>query len=166
MSDTINTTDDTEPVMRTFLESLFRALRADIATLKQDLTKDFKGLTKDMNELGDCVDTLERTGETQGEELDTYRCEILELQDRNMELRYQRATGVLTAEASSDASLAQNCKLIGSEEVHTHARVCKIWKSASWCAGCEKSIDLGISLWDFQGNENQARLYGEASARL
>ncbi|KAJ1166049.1 hypothetical protein NDU88_006459 [Pleurodeles waltl] len=89
MSDAINTTGDTEPVTLTFQESLFGALCTDIATLKQDLTKDIKGLTKDMNELGDRVDTLERAGETQGEPLDAYRCETLELQDRNVELRYQ-----------------------------------------------------------------------------
>ncbi|KAJ1155157.1 hypothetical protein NDU88_007892 [Pleurodeles waltl] len=72
-----------------FLETLFGALCTDIATLKQDLLKDIKGLTKDMNELGDWVDTLERTSEAQGEELDGFQCETLELQDKNAELRYQ-----------------------------------------------------------------------------
>ncbi|KAJ1134304.1 hypothetical protein NDU88_000756 [Pleurodeles waltl] len=88
-SDATKTTDDTEPVTHTFLEPLFGALCADIATLEQYFTKDIKGLTKNVNELGDRVDSLERIGETQGEELDAHRCEILELQDRNAELRYQ-----------------------------------------------------------------------------
>ncbi|KAJ1088334.1 hypothetical protein NDU88_001492 [Pleurodeles waltl] len=86
MSNSIISTDNTEPVTRTFLESLFGALCTDIATLKQDLTRDIKGLTKDVNKLGDLVDTLERTADTQGEELDPYWHEILELQDRNADL--------------------------------------------------------------------------------
>ncbi|KAJ1081492.1 hypothetical protein NDU88_001674 [Pleurodeles waltl] len=89
MGDSIISTDDTELVTRTFMESLFGALCTDIATLKQDLARDIKGLTKDMNEVGDCVDTLERSSNTQVEELDAYRCEILELQDRNADLGYQ-----------------------------------------------------------------------------
>ncbi|KAJ1211236.1 hypothetical protein NDU88_006597 [Pleurodeles waltl] len=83
--DATRTPDEAEPVTRTFLETLFGALRADIATLIQDLAMDIKGLTKDMNELGDRVDSLERTSETQGE-LDVHRCEILDLHDKNAEL--------------------------------------------------------------------------------
>ncbi|KAJ1099999.1 hypothetical protein NDU88_005089 [Pleurodeles waltl] len=78
ISDSIISTDDTEPVTRTFLESLFGALRTDIATLKQVLAKD-------MNKLGDRVDTLDHSGE----ELAAHQREILELQDRNTDLRSQ-----------------------------------------------------------------------------
>ncbi|KAJ1198207.1 hypothetical protein NDU88_002051 [Pleurodeles waltl] len=88
-SSVMSNPNDTEPVTQTFLESLFGALRADIAALKQDLTKDSKGHTKNMNELGDHVETLECTADAQVEELDAYLRQILELQDRNAELRYQ-----------------------------------------------------------------------------
>ncbi|KAJ1093009.1 hypothetical protein NDU88_006119 [Pleurodeles waltl] len=70
MGDTARTRDEAEPVTCTFPETLFGVLHADITTLKQYLPKDIKGLTKDMNELGDRVDNLERTSETQEEELD------------------------------------------------------------------------------------------------
>ncbi|KAJ1190065.1 hypothetical protein NDU88_006804 [Pleurodeles waltl] len=46
-------------------------------------------LTKEINELGNRVSGLERTGDAQGEELDSHRYEILVLQDKNAELRYQ-----------------------------------------------------------------------------
>ncbi|KAJ1127640.1 hypothetical protein NDU88_006036 [Pleurodeles waltl] len=70
--DATRTPDKAEPVTHTFLEVFFGTLCTDITTLKQDLTKDIKGLTKDMNELRDRLDSLERTNETQGEELDTH----------------------------------------------------------------------------------------------
>ncbi|KAJ1087568.1 hypothetical protein NDU88_000735 [Pleurodeles waltl] len=51
--------NDAEPVTCTLLGALFGALHSDIPTLKQDLMKDTKGLTKDIYELWDRVDTLE-----------------------------------------------------------------------------------------------------------
>ncbi|KAJ1109406.1 hypothetical protein NDU88_006767 [Pleurodeles waltl] len=81
--------EDAEPVTCDFLETLFGALRTDIATLKQDITADIKGLTKEMNELGDWVSNLEQTSDAHGEELDAHRCELLDLRDKNAELRSQ-----------------------------------------------------------------------------
>ncbi|KAJ1215038.1 hypothetical protein NDU88_002648 [Pleurodeles waltl] len=89
LGDTAISPNEAEPVTLTFLETLFGAISADIAILKQHLAKDIKELTKDMNELGDRVDTLERTSDTQGKELDGHQRELLELQDKNAELRYQ-----------------------------------------------------------------------------
>ncbi|KAJ1167516.1 hypothetical protein NDU88_007907 [Pleurodeles waltl] len=54
--------------------------------LNKTLQKEIKGLTKDMSEL---VDNLERASDAQEEELDGHQREILELQDKNEELRYQ-----------------------------------------------------------------------------
>ncbi|KAJ1096678.1 hypothetical protein NDU88_001811 [Pleurodeles waltl] len=71
MGDTVIPPDKAEPITCTFSETLFGARSTDIAALKQDLTKVIKGLTKDINEPGDRVDTLVRTSETQGEELDS-----------------------------------------------------------------------------------------------
>ncbi|KAJ1212508.1 hypothetical protein NDU88_000163 [Pleurodeles waltl] len=89
MGDATRTTHEAEPVTRTFLETLFGALCVDIATLKQDLTKDIKGLTRDMNELGVRVDSLERTSGKQGDKLDAHRCKILDLHDKSEKLQYQ-----------------------------------------------------------------------------
>ncbi|KAJ1108208.1 hypothetical protein NDU88_005590 [Pleurodeles waltl] len=83
--DTAVSPNDTEPDTRTFLEALFGALLSDITTLKQDLTKDIQGLTKDINELGD----PRANCDAQGEELDSHRREILELQEENTDLQYQ-----------------------------------------------------------------------------
>ncbi|KAJ1188658.1 hypothetical protein NDU88_005417 [Pleurodeles waltl] len=84
--DTVVSPNDAELVTLTFLEALFGALRSDIATLKQDLIKDIQGLKKDINELGDRADTLKGTTDAQGEELDSHRREILELQEKNTDL--------------------------------------------------------------------------------
>ncbi|KAJ1135505.1 hypothetical protein NDU88_001944 [Pleurodeles waltl] len=124
MSDTIIST---ELFTLTFLESLFEALRADITTLKQDRTRDIKGLTKDMNELGDRVDTLKRTADTQGEELDAHRREILELQNRNADLRYQvedlenrsrRANIRITLQATGGGGILRNPHADNSTILH------------------------------------------------
>ncbi|KAJ1194514.1 hypothetical protein NDU88_003802 [Pleurodeles waltl] len=79
---------DAVSVKRAFLETLFGALRTDIATLKQDSTADITSLPKGMTELGDRVSSLEQTGDTQAEELDAHRREILDLCDKNAELSY------------------------------------------------------------------------------
>ncbi|KAJ1162806.1 hypothetical protein NDU88_003271 [Pleurodeles waltl] len=53
------------------------------------MTAGIKGLTRDMSELGERFTRIEQTCDTHGEELDAQRHEILELHDKNKELRYQ-----------------------------------------------------------------------------
>ncbi|KAJ1090138.1 hypothetical protein NDU88_003275 [Pleurodeles waltl] len=75
-------------VTRTFLENVFGLLRVDIASLKHEMAADIKGLTSDMNELGERIAGIEHTSNAHSEELDVHRCEILELRNKNEELHY------------------------------------------------------------------------------
>ncbi|KAJ1090702.1 hypothetical protein NDU88_003831 [Pleurodeles waltl] len=52
LGDTTISPNEAEPVAHTFTEALFGAIRSDIVTLKQDLAKHIKGITKDVNERG------------------------------------------------------------------------------------------------------------------
>ncbi|KAJ1171805.1 hypothetical protein NDU88_003663 [Pleurodeles waltl] len=71
------------PVTRTFLEALFRELREDFAALRRDVASDVKAIKKDLGELGQRVDSLERAGEWREEELSAHSKELLEFRDKN-----------------------------------------------------------------------------------
>ncbi|KAJ1096594.1 hypothetical protein NDU88_001729 [Pleurodeles waltl] len=78
-----------EPLTRTFMEQLFKPLCEDFATVKQEIAADIKDLKREVVDLGQRVDTIEQTHDTQVEELDCHRKELLTLQDKNQELQYQ-----------------------------------------------------------------------------
>ncbi|KAJ1211004.1 hypothetical protein NDU88_006366 [Pleurodeles waltl] len=71
------------PVTKVFLEQLFWVLRDDLATLKQEIEADIKDLKREMAEVRQQFDTVERTDNTQEEEIDQHRREILDLQETN-----------------------------------------------------------------------------------
>ncbi|KAJ1200552.1 hypothetical protein NDU88_004375 [Pleurodeles waltl] len=77
--------EDANPVTKAFVEQLFGALREDLAALRQELAMKVKDLT----ELGQRVDTVERTCDGQEEDLDHHRQEIIALQDSNQDLQYR-----------------------------------------------------------------------------
>ncbi|KAJ1090849.1 hypothetical protein NDU88_003977 [Pleurodeles waltl] len=81
--------DGEAPLTRSFMEQLFRALRGDFATLKQEIAEEVKELKRDVVELGQRVDTLEQSRDAREEEVDWRRRELLILQDTNLELQYQ-----------------------------------------------------------------------------
>ncbi|KAJ1135879.1 hypothetical protein NDU88_002308 [Pleurodeles waltl] len=51
---------DGAPWTRGFMEQLFESLRADLPTLKQEITADIKDLKREVLDLGRCVDTVEQ----------------------------------------------------------------------------------------------------------
>ncbi|KAJ1208324.1 hypothetical protein NDU88_003710 [Pleurodeles waltl] len=61
----------------------------NIAALKQELAADMKEVKREVGDQGHRVDAPERSGDAHEEELDSYRCELLELQDQNVDPRYQ-----------------------------------------------------------------------------
>ncbi|KAJ1187304.1 hypothetical protein NDU88_004081 [Pleurodeles waltl] len=71
------------------MEQLFRSLREDFATLKQEKAADIKDLKREVIDLGQRVDTIEQIHDTQEEEMDCHMRELLTLQDKNQELQYQ-----------------------------------------------------------------------------
>ncbi|KAJ1129532.1 hypothetical protein NDU88_007900 [Pleurodeles waltl] len=77
---------DGAPLMRAFMEQLFRSLHVDFATLKQEIAADIKDLKREVVDLGQRVDTIEQTNDTREEELDCHSRELLALQDKNQEL--------------------------------------------------------------------------------
>ncbi|KAJ1144320.1 hypothetical protein NDU88_010620 [Pleurodeles waltl] len=76
-------------ITRSFLEGLFGAFQWDITTFKQDLEAEVKDIWRDMGDLGQRVNSLERTNDSGEEELEEHRRELLELRDTNMEIHYQ-----------------------------------------------------------------------------
>ncbi|KAJ1173383.1 hypothetical protein NDU88_005219 [Pleurodeles waltl] len=56
--------DDGAPLTRAFMEQLFRSLREDFATLKQEIAADIKELKREVVDLGQHVDTIEQTHDT------------------------------------------------------------------------------------------------------
>ncbi|KAJ1212826.1 hypothetical protein NDU88_000470 [Pleurodeles waltl] len=69
------------------MEQLFGSLCEDFATLKWEISA-VKDLKREVVDLGQRVDTLEQTRDTQEEELNchSHRRKILTLQDKNQEL--------------------------------------------------------------------------------
>ncbi|KAJ1117427.1 hypothetical protein NDU88_005627 [Pleurodeles waltl] len=83
------TESDGAPLMRAFMEQLFRSLREDFTTLKQEIVADIKDLIREVIDLGQHVDTIKQTHDAQEEEMDCHRRELLNLQDKNQDLQYQ-----------------------------------------------------------------------------
>ncbi|KAJ1215326.1 hypothetical protein NDU88_002935 [Pleurodeles waltl] len=81
--------DGEAPLTRSFMEQLFGALGGDFATLKQEIEAEVKELKQEDVELGQRVDTLEQAQDAREEELDCHKRELLTLQDKNQELKYQ-----------------------------------------------------------------------------
>ncbi|KAJ1216024.1 hypothetical protein NDU88_003630 [Pleurodeles waltl] len=61
----------------------------DFSTLKQEIGADIKDLKREVIDLGQRVDAVEQTYNTQEEDLDCHRRELLTLQDKNQDLQYQ-----------------------------------------------------------------------------
>ncbi|KAJ1116099.1 hypothetical protein NDU88_004318 [Pleurodeles waltl] len=61
----------------------------DIATLKQAIAVDEKGIGPDLGKLGQRINFLEQITHSRAEVLEEYRHELLELQDKNLEFQYQ-----------------------------------------------------------------------------
>ncbi|KAJ1081905.1 hypothetical protein NDU88_002077 [Pleurodeles waltl] len=80
---------DRAPLTRAIIEHLFRSLRNDFAPPKREIAADIKDLKREVIDLGQCVDTVEQTYDAQEEELDFHRRELLTLQDKNHDLKYQ-----------------------------------------------------------------------------
>ncbi|KAJ1157241.1 hypothetical protein NDU88_009956 [Pleurodeles waltl] len=74
------------PLTRAFMEQLFGSLRGDFVILKQEIAADVKDLKGEVVDVGQCMDTLERTQDACEEEFDCHRRELLTLQDKNQEL--------------------------------------------------------------------------------
>ncbi|KAJ1203803.1 hypothetical protein NDU88_007584 [Pleurodeles waltl] len=71
------------------MEQLFRSLHDNFATLKRKIAADIKDLKREVIDLGQHVEMVEQTHNTQEEELDSHRRELLTLQDKNQDLQYQ-----------------------------------------------------------------------------
>ncbi|KAJ1082996.1 hypothetical protein NDU88_003157 [Pleurodeles waltl] len=71
---------DGVPLMRAFMEQLFVSLREDFTTLKQKIAAGVKDLKIEVVDLGLHVDIIEQMHDTQEEELDCHRRELLTLQ--------------------------------------------------------------------------------------
>ncbi|KAJ1152766.1 hypothetical protein NDU88_005541 [Pleurodeles waltl] len=113
------------------MEKIFRALRCDFATLKQEIAAEVKELKRNVVELGQQVDMLQQTRDTREEELDCQRRELLILHNKNQELQYQledfensRATGT----ALGVAYLSYHPLLTLSLAFPLHASVAKCWR--------------------------------------
>ncbi|KAJ1100935.1 hypothetical protein NDU88_006010 [Pleurodeles waltl] len=60
---------DNAPITLSFFEQIFGVLRDDIATLKQEIVMEVKDLKKDVNDMGQQVDSLKKTHDACEEEL-------------------------------------------------------------------------------------------------
>ncbi|KAJ1117432.1 hypothetical protein NDU88_005632 [Pleurodeles waltl] len=69
--------EDTTPIKKSLLEHLFGGPREDLASFRQDIANTAKELRREVAELEQRVDMVERTHDTQAEELDHHRQEIL-----------------------------------------------------------------------------------------
>ncbi|KAJ1112672.1 hypothetical protein NDU88_000933 [Pleurodeles waltl] len=77
------------PVTRSFRENLFRKLRDDIAALKQELAAVVKDIRRNMGELEQRIDSLERANDNKDGDLEEHKQEILALRDKMADLNYQ-----------------------------------------------------------------------------
>ncbi|KAJ1170840.1 hypothetical protein NDU88_002711 [Pleurodeles waltl] len=73
-----------EPVTHTFLENLLGALSDDTQALKCFMAADVKEHKKDLEEMGQSLDTQEKSGDQCEEELNDHQIELL--RDRNKDI--------------------------------------------------------------------------------
>ncbi|KAJ1142630.1 hypothetical protein NDU88_008943 [Pleurodeles waltl] len=81
-------TEEEAPVTRAFLETLFSALRDDIAAPKQQIAAHVREIKIDMGDLGHRMTSVEQTNDKREEEVDGHQHELLELCDKNEKLQY------------------------------------------------------------------------------
>ncbi|KAJ1144971.1 hypothetical protein NDU88_011263 [Pleurodeles waltl] len=86
---TLGSTRGGEQTWLSRCQQLFRSLRDDFTTLKRELAADIKDLKKEVIDLGERVDTIEKTHDEREEGLNYHRRELLTLQDKNQDLQYQ-----------------------------------------------------------------------------
>ncbi|KAJ1147945.1 hypothetical protein NDU88_000786 [Pleurodeles waltl] len=73
---------DNTPITKSLLEQLF-GFSDSFATLKQEIATEIKDLKREVVDLGQRVNALERTHDAREEELDHHRCKLITLQKRN-----------------------------------------------------------------------------------
>ncbi|KAJ1109035.1 hypothetical protein NDU88_006404 [Pleurodeles waltl] len=75
-----------ELVTCTFLETVFRTLREDTEALKREMASDVKDIKKELGDMGQRMDSLERSVDQREEELNHHRRKLLDLRNKNEDI--------------------------------------------------------------------------------